>query len=487
MTRFEIPDFSSIQILITGDVMLDRYIWGSVERISPEAPIPVVLVKDRSHRLGGAGNVAANLASLKCRTTITGIVGIDRAGETIKEMLAARGIENRCISAANIPTVTKTRVMGGTQQVVRLDDEQPQQVGHKHREDLLLVLGPEIVRAQAVILSDYGKGVLDKVMTEKCIHLCRQNKTPVFIDPKNSDWSAYNGATCITPNLKEFGQACAGLGLDSAKIETSAITLIQKYNFEYLLITRGSAGMILFDKYGQSASVPAMARDVYDVSGAGDTVIALMAAGFAAGLEMARAMDVANIGAGEVVGHVGTYALSRQELEMAMERRAGGTGLPAASPIDQAKNMVEHWRMLGKKVVFTNGCFDILHHGHVFLLHKARATGDCLVVGLNTDASIRRIKGPERPILNQEDRATILAALSSVDLVVYFDADTPVELIKILRPDILVKGSDYTQETVVGADIVKSWGGRVELVDLMEAKSTTGIVDKIRNNNTAAK
>ncbi len=242
--------------------------------------------------------------------------------------------------------------------------------------------------------------------------------------------------------------------------------------------------MMLFEKTGHSTAAAAVAREVFDVSGAGDTVIALMAAGVGAGLEMPAAMEMANIGAGEVVGRVGTHALSRSELEQAAARKYGDTGLPAATPPDAAKNILEHWRMQGKTVVFTNGCFDILHHGHVFLLHRARALGDCLVVGLNTDESIRRIKGPGRPILGQEDRATILAALSSVDLVVCFDEDTPIELIRRLRPDVLVKGSDYTPDKVVGADIIRSWGGRVELVGLVEEKSTTGIVDRIRKRST---
>jgi len=477
---FEIPDFSSVRIMVAGDVMLDRYVWGTVDRISPEAPIPVVLVKDRTHRLGGAGNVAANLASLECRTTLAGLLGVDRAGEKIGEMLAARNIRDKSLRHATIPTVSKTRVMGGAQQVVRLDDEQPDLISSKNRDELLAIWSAEIPSTDVVILSDYGKGVLEKYTIRQCIHWCREKETPVFIDPKQADWSVYSGATCITPNIVEFAQACAVTGLDPDALEASAASLAQYYNIGHLLVTRGSAGMALFDKNGQIASVQAMARDVYDVSGAGDTVIALIAAGFAAGLEMANAMEMANIGAGEVVGRVGTYALSRQELTQAAEHRAGGTGLPAACPLDRAKSMVEHWRMLGKNIVFTNGCFDILHHGHVSLLHRARAMGDCLVVGLNTDASIRRIKGPARPILDQKDRAAILAALSSVDLVVYFDEDTPIEIIRQLRPDILAKGADYTQNNVVGGDLVQSWGGRVELLDLMEEKSTTGIVDKIR-------
>jgi len=481
MTPFSIPDFSSVRVLVAGDVMLDRYIWGTVDRISPEAPIPVLLVKDRTRRLGGSGNVAANLANLGCETVLAGIVGNDRAGENVASLLSVHGVSDRCIRADTVPTVTKSRIMAGAQQVVRMDDEKPDGIDEKTRAALAGIIAEEIRTAHAMIVSDYGKGVFDQNMAEGCIRRCREAGVPVFVDPKRADWSAYTGATCITPNIREFAAACEHLGRDPKDMETAAAALIGRYNLEALLVTRGADGMILFDKTGRSTAVAAAAREVFDVSGAGDTVIALMAAGAGAGLEMTAAMEMANIGAGEVVGRVGTHALSRGELEQAAARKYGDTGLPAATPPEAAKHMVEHWRMQGKTVVFTNGCFDILHHGHVFLLHRARALGDCLVVGLNTDESIRRIKGPDRPILGQDDRATILAALSSVDLVVCFNEDTPVELIGYLRPDVLVKGSDYTPDKVVGADIVRSWGGRVELVDLVEEKSTTGIVDRIRN------
>lgn len=480
MTHFSIPDFSTVFVLVAGDVMLDRYIWGSVDRISPEAPVPVLLVRERTRRLGGAGNVAANLASLGCRTVLAGILGRDPAGENVARLLESRSIKDRCVRSDNIPTVTKSRVMAGGQQVVRMDDEKPEKIDKKTRDTVIEVLSGDLRDAGAVILSDYGKGFFEGNTAARCIRKCRENGIPVFVDPKRSDWSVYAGATCITPNLREFSEACDRIGCDPTRMEPSAATLLHRYDLDFLLVTRGSRGMILVGKKGVSASVPATAKEVFDVSGAGDTVIALMAAGAAAGMEMAEAMEMANIGAGEVVSRVGTYALSRRELQQAASRSLFDSGLPAACSLEQANAMVEHWRMRGKIVVFTNGCFDILHPGHVFLLHRARALGDCLVVGLNTDASIRRIKGPDRPILGQEDRAAILAALSSVDLVVCFDEDTPVELIRKLRPDILVKGSDYTPDTVVGGDIVQSWGGRVALVDLLEAKSTTGIVEKIR-------
>jgi len=476
-----IPDFTSTNILVFGDIMLDRYVWGAVERISPEAPIPVVHVRDRTCRLGGAGNVAANLAGIGCKTTVTGIVGKDPSGKNLADLLLAQGIENACVSAPNLPTVTKTRIMGGAQQIVRLDDEQPGMVDASLREKVFKQLQHKIKKINAVVVSDYGKGLLDDTLAKECISLCREHRVPVFVDPKRDDWAAYAGATCITPNLKEFQQACRQLGLSPTPMDLAAQTLVQHYGLDHLLITQGNAGMTLTNKEGTSSSVPSRAREVFDVSGAGDTVIALLAAAFAAGSSMEQAMHLANLGAGEVVGRVGTYALTRADLEQAAALGAK-TGSAACS-LPQAQRLVEHWRMLSQKVVFTNGCFDILHPGHVSLLQRAKNLGHRLIVGLNTDASVRRIKGPSRPILAQEDRAALLSALSCVDAVVFFDEDTPLSLLQALRPDILVKGADYTPETVVGAELMPTWGGRVEILDLVEERSTTAIVEKIRNGS----
>lgn len=479
----ELPDFSSVHVLVVGDVMLDRYIWGGVERISPEAPIPVVHVRERTCRLGGAGNVAANLAGLECQTTLAGVVGADAAAGEIAGLLSDQGIIDACRQAPGLPTVAKTRIIAGAQQVVRLDEERPEQMDAAAREAVREVFEKSLSGVHAVVLSDYGKGLLEDGFLRRCISACREKGVPVFVDPKNADWRAYAGSTCITPNLKEFSRACEKLSFDPADQEQAGRALISHYNLDCLLLTRGKAGMSLLSGKAPACSVPSAAREVFDVSGAGDTVIALMAAGAAAGLSMEQAMRLANLAAGEVVGHVGTYAASRGDLLRALAQDSGRENRYAACSRSQAAQMVAHWQKTGQKVVFTNGCFDILHPGHIALLQRARLLGDRLVVGLNTDASIQRIKGPSRPVLAEQDRAAILAALECVDLVVCFDEDTPIELLKALRPDVLAKGSDYSKSGVVGADLVESWGGRVELVQLLEGQSTSGILEKIRGND----
>ena len=310
-----ISDFSKCCVMVIGDIMLDRYIWGNVERISPEAPIPVVHIKERTSRLGGAGNVAANLAGLGCRVRIAGIIGRDTAGKELRQIIEEKGIENYCIESDSVPTVTKTRVMGGQQQIVRIDDEHPDGVISKDRAGILKSIKPLLKGTGAVIISDYGKGVVDKDTIQKVIALCLMGDIPVFVDPKYSDWTAYAGATCITPNSKEFDQACMQSSLDSSDPESSALSLLTRHRIEYLLLTKGSEGMSLYNRTRETKSIASQAREVYDVSGAGDTVIALTAAANAAGLSMDDAMAVANLGAGIVVGRIGTYPISLLDMK----------------------------------------------------------------------------------------------------------------------------------------------------------------------------
>lgn len=477
-----LPDFTKARILVLGDIMLDRYVWGTVDRISPEAPIPVVHIQDRTCRLGGAGNVAANLTGIGCQVVLAGILGQDPAGDEICELLASRGIENASVRSSVLPSVTKTRIMGGNQQVVRLDEERCAGINDTLRDNVFNKIEQELKQTDAVIISDYGKGLLTSYFLKKCITLAKAQDVPVFIDPKQDDWSAYAGVICITPNLKEFDRACQLMTIPSDPLKTAARKIMARYQLGHLLITRGSAGMSLYTRSGTSHSLPSQAREVFDVSGAGDTVIALIAAGYAVGCPMEQAMQLANLGAGEVVGRVGTYALTHADLKSAAN--AARESHPGLCDLPGAQSLVEQWRMLGQKIVFTNGCFDILHPGHISLLQRAKTLGDRLVVGLNTDRSINRIKGSLRPILAQEDRAAILSALNCVNLVVMFDEDTPINLLKALRPDILVKGGDYTPETVVGADLMLSWGGQVEVLSLFEDKSTSAIVDKIRRTHS---
>lgn len=478
----ELPDFSSAHVLVLGDIMLDRYIWGDVERISPEAPIPVVHVHKRTVRLGGAGNVAANLAGLECQTTLVGAVGTDKAAEDIAALLQKRGIDDASVASTGVPTVTKTRVIAGSQQLVRLDEECPEGLPAAVRQQVWQTFCKGLAHAQAVVLSDYGKGLLQDDFVRDCVAACRQQGIPLFVDPKRTDWTVYAGSSCVTPNLKEFGEACERLQLDAADMEGAGSALISHYNLSCLLLTRGKAGMSLLRREDSVCSAPSVAREVFDVSGAGDTVIALMAASAAAGLDMATAMQLANLAAGEVVGHVGTYAVSRSDLLRACARNAANQNASAVYSWDQAQSMVADWQQAGQTVAFTNGCFDILHPGHISLLQQAKARADKLVVGLNTDASIKRLKGEARPILPAWERAAMLTALDCVDIVVTFGEDTPYKLIETLRPDVLVKGSDYQPADVVGADLVTSWGGKVALVELVSGQSTTNIVARIRES-----
>lgn len=479
-----LPDFSKVHILVLGDIMLDRYVWGAVERISSEAPIPVVHVQKRSYRLGGAGNVAANLAGLGCQVSLAGVTGYDQAGDVLEDQLAEQGIGNACIRTQSFNTITKTRIMGGSQQIVRLDDELIEVPEDEFYKDVLDVIYQKMDQVQAVVVSDYGKGVITENIARECIKKAHEKKSPVFIDPKRTDWTIYKEADCLTPNLKEFQKACELCGINILSMDNAARQLIKQYNLYNILVTQGSEGMTLLSDNDSSQNIPSTAREVFDVSGAGDTAIALMAAGVAANLSWQESMELANLGAGEVVAHVGTYALSKADLAKALSREAARNIESSICSIFEAKKLATYWRTLDQRIVFTNGCFDILHPGHISLLRQAKKFKDKLVVGLNTDASVKRIKGNTRPILKEQDRASILSALDCVDLVVYFDQDTPIELIQTLQPDVLVKGSDYSKDAVVGADLVESWGGRVELVDLVADNSTSGIIERIVQNGT---
>ncbi|PID39119.1 MAG: bifunctional heptose 7-phosphate kinase/heptose 1-phosphate adenyltransferase [Proteobacteria bacterium] len=471
------------RLLVFGDLMLDCYCWGDVRRISPEAPVPVVKVKEKTYQLGGAGNVAANLAGLGCRTTIIGLIGRDAAADRIRAMLEAMGIENDCLEDAGRPTITKTRIMASKQQVVRLDEEDGSAINGPTAGRLLTSAGQILPRVDAVILSDYGKGMFasDK-FTQALIAACRKRSLPVFIDPKGMDWQRYTGASCITPNTAEL-ELAAGTPIRTAEdLIPAAETLRARLDLEWLLVTRGPRGMALFGEAMEPVMIAARAREVFDVSGAGDTVIASLAACVAVGMNYGDAAVVANAAAGIVVAKLGTQPVRWAELEpvlMDSAENQSAFALWKVADTREAISRLAHWRQTGQRIVFTNGCFDLLHPGHVSLLHQARQLGDRLIVGLNTDDSIRRLKGDQRPILPGRDRAAILSALEDVDMVVFFGDDTPLELITHLKPDILVKGADYRIEAVVGKDVVESYGGKVRLVDILPGHSTTAIARKM--------
>ncbi len=478
-----ISSFSKTRILILGDVMLDRYIWGDVIKISPEAPIPVFTVRNKSECLGGAGNVAANLAGLECNVTIIGVRGQDNLGESLEKKLQDKKIHSRlCINNLR-PTITKTRIISKGQQLMRLDEEKIIPYDEILKNEILKNFKKEIINHDLVIISDYGKGMFQTPeLCQAIIQQCRRLHIPVFVDPKGSDWDIYKGATCITPNYAEFQLIANILNGKKSDMKT-AVHMRKKYKLDWLLITLGSKGMWIIDNHDNIVKIPSIAREVFDVSGAGDTVISTLAAGFASGLQFQNAAELANTAAGIVVGKIGTQPITKDELTLSLQMSnagsSSGNGSQKILSKESAVLTIQTWRNSGDKIVFTNGCFDLLHPGHIHLIHQARSLGNRLIVGLNSDESVRRLKGSTRPILTQNDRSVILSALSSVDLIVIFEEDTPLDLIDILQPDILVKGSDYSPDTVVGREIVESYGGTICIVPLLENYSTTEITHKM--------
>ena len=480
-------DFSGLRILVLGDVMLDRFLYGEVERISPEAPVPVVRLRQSRAMLGGAGNVARNISALGGEAVLVDLRGRDAtAGELAALIAADPRITDAMAESATRPTICKMRVIAGTQQVARLDDEVAAPADEAEAAALIAALRAALPGCAALILSDYAKGVLAPPVIAAAIAAARAAGIPVLADPKSDDFTLYRGADLLTPNARELARAARLPTGTEAEVAAAARAVMGPAGIPALLCTRAEKGMTLVRADGATFSVPAEAREVFDVSGAGDTVIATLALAHAAGRPLEEAMRIANVAAGIVVGKLGTATVSAEELTHALHA-AGFDGAAEAALLDRdaAIRLVREWKAHGLRVGFTNGCFDILHAGHVALLGAARRRCDRLVVGLNTDASVARLKGPTRPVNPLADRAAVLAALAAVDAVVAFGEDTPLELIRALMPDVLVKGADYTPDRVVGADIVRAAGGEVVLVDLLPGRSTTGIVARAAKREAA--
>ena len=471
--HLRLPDFSAIRVLVAGDVMLDRYWSGKAERISPEAPVPVVEVEDEVLRLGGAGNVAANLASLGARASLLAPIGSDQHGRTLARLLRQHGIDNRLVVQSNVTTPLKLRVVSQHQQLIRLDFEKPSKSSNAlFRKAFRSALN----HCEAVILSDYGKGALED--PQPLIRLCRRMGKPVFVDPKRSDFSAYDGATAITPNRREL-EAVVGPIAGLEEIPAHAGKLCRKHHVKAMLVTLGEQGMLL-QEGRRSHHLAATAREVFDVTGAGDTVVAMFACAHAAGLTLEEAMRLANLAAGQVVGKFGTASVTPDELKQAIRfGRKMKTGIVSHAALRQS---VREIRDLGETVVLTNGCFDILHAGHVALLEQAAELGDWLIVAVNSDSSVRRNKGPGRPVQPLKYRQQVLAGLECVDWVVSFSQKTPEQLIRGIKPDVLVKGADYKASEVVGRREVEQGGGKVVILPLVEDYSTTNLLRRIRES-----
>lgn len=473
----KLPDFNEAKILVIGDVMLDRYWQGSTERMSPEAPVPVVNVKDCKAKAGGAGNVAMNLNVLGATTTLLGLVGEDEAGQALDAVLSEQGIHHCLLRSKTGPTITKLRVLGRGQQLVRLDFEESF-TGHP-KDELFNRYESLLTDVDVIVCSDYGKGTLSNV--QALIALATKKNIPVIVDPKGRDFSIYHGATLVTPNLKEF-EGVVGTCHSAEEMVTKGQALMRAHDFEALLITRGPQGMTLLQNEKEPVHFTARAKenDVVDVTGAGDTVVSTLAACCAAKMSFADASLLANMAAGVAVHRLGATAVTVPELRRAMQRYYNsGFGVVSEEELSVAVNDA---KAHGEKVVMTNGCFDILHAGHVSFLERSRALGQRLIVALNDDASVKRLKGEERPINPIQKRMAVIAGLRSVDWVVSFSDDTPERLLEKIKPDILAKGDDYKSiEDVVGYEIVLDYGGEVERVgdDFNNSTSTTKIIEKI--------
>ncbi len=468
--------------LVIGDVMLDRYLIGSVGRISPEAPVPIVLLNAQNERAGGAANVAANLALLGIKTHLIGCVGNDLEAASLIKLITDAGIQNNLVTSKTRPTIAKTRVVSGHQQMMRLDQESSATFTSAETDALQANIHAALKASpQIVILSDYAKGLLSETVCQDIIKQCKAQKIPVLVDPKGADYTKYVGATALTPNKKETAEACS-TNINDADLITKAIALKNCIKLQFLAVTRGEEGITLIDDgliNNGVHHIAASAKQVFDVSGAGDTVIATLAAGLMHGLTSLEALTVANLAAGVVVGKVGTVPITQADLIEALQAEQGSEQAHKICDLVQLMAKVAIWKTQKQKIVFTNGCFDLLHAGHVTYLEAAKKRGDKLILGLNTDRSVSAIKGPSRPVVHENDRARVLAALESVDAVILFDEDTPLNIINAIKPNIIAKGSDYSADQVVGGREVQSWGGEIALIDLVEGRSTSNIIQKM--------
>jgi len=448
--------------------MLDEYWFGDAARISPEAPVPVVRTRAAEQRPGGAANVALNIAALGAHSVLLGIIGDDERGQLLTRLLEQRDVRCELVRSPSLPTIHKLRVLARSQQLIRVDAEQSLDSGQPEVGESFVKL---VRKADAVILSDYGKGTLSRAA--ELVAACRDARVPVLIDPKGTDFNRYRGAHALTPNRGEF-EAVVGPCTSDAEMLRRGQALRADLELELLLVTRGEQGMTLFQRDAEPITLPTQAREVFDVTGAGDTVIALLAAGLAAGLDPPEAAALANLGAGVVVGKIGVATVSRSELQHALHMQgSGGRGLVE---LPELRALVAEAKARGERVVLTNGCFDILHAGHVSYLEEAKSCGERLIVAVNDDASVTRLKGAGRPITPLADRMAVLAGLAAVDWVVAFSEDTPAELIAQVLPDVLVKGGDYRVDQIAGADTVQKNGGEVKVLGFKPGRSTTALI-----------
>lgn len=467
-----LQDMKTVTVAVVGDVMLDEYIIGDSDRISPEAPEPIIAERERRSVPGGAANVAVNVAALGAQMQLFSVIGDDIDGATLRRTLTGRGVDDRgLLASGDRPTTRKTRLIARGNQVLRVDRETTAPISPEMEANLAETI--LAASADVIIVSDYAKGVVTSGLVERLVRSGRR----VIVDPKSSNFGKYSGAFLVTPNLHELHQAAGSKDITPETIEEPGRALMTRFGISNLLVTLGSEGMALLERDRPVSHIHTRAREVYDVTGAGDTVIATVASAVASGAELADACFVANIAAGIVVGKRQTATAGPDEiLAYAFGQNASDKVVSRAELISR----VEELKKSGMNIVFTNGCFDLLHVGHISYLNEARGLGDILIVGLNTDRSIRALKGPNRPIIPEQERSHVLAALECVGFVVLFDEETPLELIRAIKPDVLVKGADYTREQVVGYDVVEEYGGVVRLIPLVQDTSTSAIIRRIK-------
>ncbi|WP_298771554.1 bifunctional D-glycero-beta-D-manno-heptose-7-phosphate kinase/D-glycero-beta-D-manno-heptose 1-phosphate adenylyltransferase HldE [uncultured Shewanella sp.] len=474
--KITLPAFENANVLVVGDVMLDRYWAGPTGRISPEAPVPVVKIDQHEDRPGGAANVAINIAAMGGRAQLAGIVGEDETAKALTQSIQTSGVEPVWHCVDSKPTITKLRVMSRNQQLLRLDFEEA--YSQFESDTLLLKAKSFVPDVDVIILSDYAKGAL--VSPQDFIQYANEVGVKVLVDPKGKDFSRYQGAYLLTPNMSEFEDVVGEVTSEIELVE-KAQALLKQYNIQAILVTRSEKGMTLIKREGGELHIPTVAKEVFDVTGAGDTVISALATSLAAGSELEQACAIANMAAGIVVGKLGTSTVTRLELIEALSSSHGEMGFGSVSE-DQLMVAMEQAQARGEKIVMTNGCFDILHAGHVSYLKQARSLGDRLIVAVNSDDSVRRLKGEGRPVNPEDRRMTVLAELASVDWVVPFSEDTPERIISQLLPDLLVKGGDYKVDEIAGGEAVIAAGGKVEVLGFEEGISTTAIIENIMDN-----
>jgi D-beta-D-heptose 7-phosphate kinase/D-beta-D-heptose 1-phosphate adenosyltransferase len=467
-------------IFILGDVMMDCFVYGAVERISPEAPVPVLKFQRQVKMPGGAANVARIVCDLGCSVELVGLCGSDPEGTELRSAAAAwPGWRLELVESTGRKTITKTRLVSGGQHILRVDIETTDPADAAEERALIDKATAALSRCDAAVLSDYAKGTLTDAVIAAAVREAERRGVPVIADPKSTDFRRYAGATVLTPNRQELSRASGMRCEDDESIVEGARRMLERSALGALLVTRGEQGMTLLERGRPPIHLRATARQVFDVSGAGDTVAAVLAILLADGAPLADAAAAANFAGGLVVEKLGTATVTRDELICEIQRRDGGEHAGKLASLASAARQCRAWRSAGERIVFTNGCFDLLHPGHLSLLRQAKAAGERLVVGLNADTSVRRLKGVGRPVQDQTARALVLSAMDVVDLVVVFSEDTPIELIEALRPDVLVKGADYGEDEVVGWELVRSYGGSLVLAELAPGHSTTGVIKRM--------